>query len=113
MAAIKLHVFAGHDDGSTECDFRKEKRIGKAQGDEHRTVLEIDPATDAQVALAMLHGPDLNAAEDAMLKFFAALVGDDEKFKELLKKSAAALHKALGGDGSATTCGLRIGVWDD
>lgn len=89
MAAIKIHGFVGENDGTKSCDFRGDKFIGHEQGDEHRTIFEIDPASDEQLELVLEHGPEIN---------------------ELLSKmsAASAVHSLLG-----KSAGLRIGVWDN
>lgn len=88
MAAIKLHAYTGSDDGSESCDFRGDKKIGHAQGDEHTTLFEIDPATDDQIEFFLENGPLMNA------------------YLSQLKPATAVL-------GSMTHAGLRIGVWDE
>lgn len=84
MAAIKIHAYVGSNTGAGSCDFRGENAIGHEQGDEHRTIFEIDPATEEDVAAVLQFGPQLNAI--------------------IAKATAAA---GIGG-GSA-----RIGVWDN
>ena len=106
MASIKTHFFAGHDDGSVSADFRDERYIGKAEGDEHRTVpqLEVDPASSEAVQIALAAAPVANAKFQAAMK---DALGDN------YKTVAGVVHKALGGDGTATVFGLREGIWDN
>ncbi len=85
MASIKLHVGIFSDPGTESCDFRGDKFIGHEQGDEHRTVLEKDPATDAEIALVLEHGPVLNRILDTLVP-----------------------AESFGIEG-----GARIGVWDE
>jgi hypothetical protein len=62
--AIKIHVYHGPDNGAIDCDFRNpdgSEEATAATGDEHKTVFEIDPATDEEVALVLELGPKLNA----------------------------------------------------
>lgn len=95
MAAIKLHAYTGPNDGADSCDFRGDKFVGSAQGDEHATLFEVDPATDEQVELALSEGPNLN-------KLLSAIG---------LGAAMPILHLTSGlGGGRA---GLRIGVWDE
>ena len=88
MNAIKLHFYVGSDDGTTACDYRGDKKIGSAEGDEHRTIAEIDPADETMVALVLTAGPELN--------------------KMLARLDPAKAVEGLIGKGA----GLRIGVWD-
>lgn len=106
MASIKTHIFAGHDAGTESCDFRGDNSIGKAQGDEHRTIpqLEVDPAPELAVEEVLLAGPVANQeVQDALHDVLGG------KYTAV----AQALHKVLGGDGTATVFGIREGVWDD
>jgi len=96
MAAIKVHVFIGDDDGSESCDFRGEGFIGSANGDWHRTVLELDPATEETVSLVLETGPSVNA--------LLATLAPSELFRPILESL-----DAKGG----TKMGLRLGVWDE
>lgn len=89
MPAIKIHIYKGLNNGSASCDFRGENFIGSGQGDEHRTIAEIDPATPEQIALALNYGPTLNGLLDSFIP-------------------SEPLAGLLGGE-----VGLRIGVWDD
>lgn len=87
MAAIKVHVGIFSDDGTASCDFRGERFVGSEQGDHHRTVLEIDPASDEEVELCLSVGPSLN-----------------QLFKRMVA-GAGILAEA--------SAGARIGVWDE
>lgn len=106
MASIKTHLFAGHDDGSESCDFRGQNAIGKPDGDEHRTIpqTETDPASQDAVDIALVAGPKANAKVQDGLK---------ELLGENYGATAKVVHELLGGDGSATVFGLRVGVWDE
>lgn len=87
MDAIKFHAGNLSDDGTQNCDYRNPdgtERIGAAEGDHHRTIFEIDPATPEQVALVLEHGPKLN---------------------QLLKEVNPV------GDILGMHPGLRVGVW--
>lgn len=88
MASIKLHIFVGDNDGSESCDFRGDNFIGSEQGDEHRTVAEIDPASEEQIGMALEFGPRLN-------QLLSRLIPADP-IEAIIGKEA----------------GLRIGVWD-
>ena len=98
MASIKLHVFRGTDNGSDSCDYRGDKFIGHEQGDEHRTVLEIDPADELIVKDTLELGPDLN-------QLFSRLTASEPA-------ELGVVATALGLAGSGPV-GLRIGVWDE
>jgi hypothetical protein len=61
--AIKIHAFNGPDRGTEDCDFRNpdgSEEETSATGDHHRTLAEIDPATEEQVAFVLEHGPEFN-----------------------------------------------------
>lgn len=101
MATIKVHlVRKGSDFGLTSCDFRGEKFIGHAQGDEHTTILERefgkDVVSNEQIEEVLRDGPAWNRLNSSLLR--------DLVPSGPLK---AALH-ALGAD-----VALRIGVWDE
>lgn len=98
MASIKLQVYRGKDSGISSCDFRGDKFIGHDQGDEHRTIFEIDPASDELVTLALMDGPKLNALMDAFKAAEPEFAGE------------AASLLGLAGEGDP---GLRIGVFDN
>lgn len=66
MPSIKLHVGIFADNGQVNCDYR-DRPMGHAEGDEHRTVLELDPASDEEVAIALEIGPRFNALANKML----------------------------------------------
>lgn len=85
MAAIKVHAFVGSNAGTESCDFRGDKFIGHEQGDEHRTIFEKDPATEAEIAAVLEYGPKLNALLDTLTP----------------------------SEGFGIEGGLRIGVWDE
>lgn len=85
MAAIKLHAGVFSDNGAESCDFRGDKFIGAEQGDHHRTISEIDPASDAQIEQVLSFGPEINRLLDAMVP----------------------------AEGFGVEAGLRIGVWDE
>ena len=97
MASIKLHVYRGENAGDESCDYRGEKFIGSPV-DEHRTVLEIDPADDVLVRQALMLGPDLNGLLKSLTDAQPAALG----------QVASAL--GLKGEGKV---GLRLGVWDE
>lgn len=86
MASIKIHVFKGSDGGTVACDYRGDKRIGSQQGDEHRTIAELDPATQQMVDAVLEHGPAINAI-----------------LSKLVPTGLPMLGKVA----------LRIGVWDE
>lgn len=94
--SIKLHWFVGKNDGTGSCDFRGDKAIGSDQGDEHKTLFEIDPADGDLVDIVLEAGPKFNRV---LAKMTAA-----KGFKEIAK----AIGKLTGGK----VMGLRIGVWD-
>ena len=61
--AIKLHIFNGPNKGIVDADFRNAdgtEEATAATGDNHKTIWEIDPATDEQVKLVLEFGPKLN-----------------------------------------------------
>lgn len=87
MNSIKIHVGNLSDDGTVNCDYRNEdgsERLGAAQGDHHKTIFEIDPASDSDVALVLELGPKLN---------------------ELFSRFTSPV------EGFGVKAGLRIGVW--
>lgn len=60
---IKLHLFNGPDKGTVDADFRNAdgtEEETSATGDSHKTIWEIDPATEEQVAMVLEFGPALN-----------------------------------------------------
>lgn len=97
MSSVKLHVFRGEDDGTHSCDYRGDKFIGSPV-DEHRTVLEIDPANEATVTAVIAKGPELNA----LLKDLTDAQPD----------ALGPIASALGLKGTGKV-GLRLGVWDE
>jgi hypothetical protein len=98
MASLKLHVYRGENPGTESCDFRGENFVGAEQGDHHRTILEIDPATEGMVALALEQGVAMNAVF--------------EMFKSQQPDFAGNVATALGLEGDGLV-GLRFGVWDE
>lgn len=98
MAAAKLHVFRGDNDGTAFCDFRGENFIGKEQGDHHRTLLEEDPLPEDLIDEVLFIGPRLNVL---LQRFAAKQPGEVGKLATML---------GLDGDGPV---GLRIGLWDE
>lgn len=99
MASIKLHVFRTEmgDSGTESCDYRGQGEHGAGENDQHRTVREIDPASESQIEMAIEMGPRINRA-------FADLV-------LLLPDYAGGVASVLGLEGHGPV-GLRIGVWD-
>lgn len=99
MPAIKLHVFRTElgDDGTESCDFRGAGELGAGANDQHRTVEEIDPATDEQVKFILENGPAAN-------KVFAMMADSQHSF-------AGGVASLLGLEGTGSI-GLRLGVWD-
>lgn len=99
MASIKLHVYRTRmgDDGTESCDYRGHGEHGAGENDQHRTILEKDPASESEIALALEKGPEVN-------KGFAML--DD-----LLPGASGNVASLLGLEGSGPI-GLRLGVWD-
>ena len=89
MSAVKIHAVLGTDHGTESCDFRGDLFIGHDQGDEHRTLAEIDPASDSEIEMALEFGPKAN---------------------ELFGRLAPA--KGVG-DIFGKDAFLRIGVWDE
>lgn len=83
--------------GYENCDFRGERYVG-APDDHHATIpqLEIDPATDEQIAQVLEHGPMIN-------RLFGELFGKklDEAIPDQIEE--------LTGGGTYP----RIGVWDE
>jgi hypothetical protein len=99
MPSIKLHVFRTEigDDGTESCDFRGSGEHGAGTYDHHRTVEEIDPATDEQIAFILENGPAAN-------KVFAMMAESQHSF-------AGGIASLLGLEGDGPI-GLRLGVWD-
>lgn len=97
MASVKLHVFRGDDKGTVSCDYRGDKFIGSPK-DEHRTVLESDPADTGLVDTVLEFGTKLNE-----------LLG---KLTDEQPSQAAQIASMLGLEGSGKV-GLRLGVWDE
>lgn len=98
MASIKLHVYRGTNKGTESCDFRGDKFIGHEQGDEHRTVLEIDPASPDLIEEVLSLGPSINALLGRLTENQPAALGP------------IATGLGLEGDGPV---GLRLGTWDN
>lgn len=99
MAAIKLHVFRTQmgSNGTESCDFRGSGELGAGANDQHRTVIERDPAGASEINGVLMKGPATNQA----LK----LLTDGQP--DMLDDLASML--GLEGEGPI---GLRIGVWD-
>lgn len=57
--SIKLQLVTGT---SHDFDFRGDKFIGHNQGDEHKTLLERDPASESDIQAIEEHGAEINAA---------------------------------------------------
>ena len=93
MAAIRLQAYTGTVDGIASCDFRGDKA---PTGDETVTLYEIDPATDEQIAVALVEGRKINASL-AKIGLVAAMP---------LNHLVVQLGKGL-------EPGLRLGVWDE
>lgn len=96
LACIKLHFFVGKNDGTGSCDFRGDKKIGSDQGDEHKTLLELDPADGDLVDTVLEIGPKIN-------RVLAKMVAT-----KAVKTVLGAISKVTGGK----IAGFRIGVWD-
>jgi len=99
MPSIKLHVYRTEmgDDGTESCDYRGKGEHGAGQNDQHRTIGEIDPATEDQIHDALEAGPAMN-------RQFAQMVMAQPSF-------AGAIASVLGLEGDGPV-GLRLGVWD-
>lgn len=99
MPSIKLHVFRFEmgDHGTENCDFRGSGELGAGANDQHRTVLEDDPADDFAIQRVVEMGPGFNQ----MLNELCAKQPDGVQH----------LASALGLEGSGPV-GLRLGVWD-
>lgn len=99
MAAIKLHVFRTQmgNPGTDACDFRGAGEHGAGENDQHRTVEEIDPASEELIADVLESGPTVNR----LLQRLAANQPGH----------ASNVATLLGLEGSGPV-GLRIGVWD-
>lgn len=99
MASIKLHVFRTElgDDGSESCDFRGSGEHGAGENDQHRTVVEKDPATPEEINAITMKGPSANQAFRLLVQDQPDIFGD--------------LATMFGLEGSGPV-GLRLGVWD-
>lgn len=99
MPSIKLHVFRTEmgDDGTESCDFRGSGEHGAGESDQHRTVIERDPASESEINGVLMKGTAANQA--------IKLLTDGQP--DLLADLASML--GLEGEGPI---GLRIGVWD-
>ena len=106
MASIKTEFFAGMDAGTESADRRGDLFQGHDQGDEHTNIpqLEVDPAPDDAVEIALLEAPKANAKVQEGLK-----AGLGEHYGVV----AQTVHRLPGGDGSATCFGIRTTVRDD
>ena len=89
MSAVKVHLVTGTNHGTESCDFRGPLEIGHAQGDEHKTIFEVDPASEELVSKVLELGPQLNSILSEM------------------SKSADGIDLLGGKD-----LFLRLGVWD-
>jgi len=98
MAAFKIHVYRGTNAGTASCDFRGDNAIGHEQGDEHRTVIEQDPASEALIAETLVSGLAVNSLFDRLKAIEPDVFG----------KIASVL--GLEGEGPV---GLRVGIWDN
>lgn len=98
MASFKIHIYRGPNDGTESCDFRGDNAIGSGQGDAHRTVIEVDPASDALIDETLLNGTSVN-------KLF-------NRLKETEPDMFGKLATALGLEGEGPV-GLRAGIWDN
>lgn len=99
MPSVKLHIYRAEtgNDGTESCDFRGHGELGAGEDDQHRTVLEVDPASDGLVDSVIEFGPKANQAFEALREAEPAFVGH--------------LASALGLEGHGSV-GLRLGVWD-
>lgn len=94
-ASIKLHSFTtapGHEPhwGDESADFRGDKFVGAAEGDNHHVLPiagEIKNASESVIALVLAEGPKINAV-----------------FRQLAETEPDGIP---GG-----RVGLRLGVWD-
>lgn len=93
MASLKLHAVIGTNHGTESADFRGDNFIGHEQGDEHRTLAELDPATDEQVNEALVVFPILN--------------------QHLAQLGPLALANGLVHDLTGKDVFLRFGIWDE
>lgn len=94
----RLHVYRGTNPGTASCDFTGANYIGHDQGDEHRTVEEIDGVT-----------PDLEAELTPV--FLAANVAF-ETLKGVEPTFGGNVATLLGLEGTGPV-GLRLGFWPD
>lgn len=99
MAAIKLHLYRVNygDDGQDNCDYRGNGEHGAGENDQHRTVYEIDPASEEEINEVLKHGPAVNMGLDAL--------------RELIPDFAEKIASLLGLEGDGPI-GLRVGVWN-
>lgn len=99
MASIKLHVYRTEmgDNGTESCDYRGKGEHGAGVDDQHRTVIERDPASESEINGVLMKGPAANQAIKLLTDGQPDLLAD--------------LASMLGLDGSGPV-GLRLGVWD-
>lgn len=84
------------DNGFENVDYRGKGELGAGENDQHRTVLERDPAAPEAIEMVLEFGPELNA-------LLEEIDGDNDLYGNI-----ADLLK-LEGSGPV---GLRVGVWD-
>lgn len=99
MPSIKLHVYRKNfgDNGLISCDYRGEGELGAGKDDQHRTVVERDPATAQEIQGLLLEGPEINQRLDDLSTY--------------LPDYASQIASVLGLEGDGPI-GLRVGVWD-
>jgi hypothetical protein len=99
MASIKLHIFRTGmgDKGLSNVDYRGKGELGAGEKDQHRTVVEKDPADETEIAAALISGPRINQSLVAL--------------NDLVPNYADELAGVLGLEGEGPI-GLRLGVWD-
>ena len=85
------------DSGETSCDYRGGGELGAGPNDQHRTIKEIDPASEEDIAKALSDGPAANAGANV--------------FENLLPGWVDQVASILGLEGTGPV-GLRVGVWD-
>lgn len=100
MASIKIHVYRTEmgDNGTENCDYRGSGELGAGENDQHRTVVEVDPASESVINGILMKGPTVNQA----LK----LITDNQP------NAFAEVASVLGLEGDGPI-GLRVGIWDE
>ncbi len=100
MASIKLHVYRTEmgDNGTEGCDYRGKGELGAGENDQHRTVVEVDPAPEELCERVLITGSIANSLFRDLSKSQPDIFG----------KIASVL--GLEGDGQVS---LRFGVWDN